>query len=136
MGGKLMRQSSFGPIRKKKKPYKKYIGMGIGLCSILVVCFILLKIMYTNQNITLQNTWQSKETGQIITFDDKGYVTVKGKLSSGIYHILSPNTMEYTIDGKTFEMKYHIVDQTLYWGLNDHLLESFQLVINPFNYFK
>lgn len=131
-----MYKSSFGPIRKKKKSSKKYIKMGIGLCIILVVCFILLKIMYINQNVTLQNTWQSKETGQIIRFDDKGYVSIKGKSSSGIYHIISPNTMEYTIDGKTFEMKYHIVDRTLYWGLSDRSLESFQLVMNPFSRLK
>ena len=131
-----MYRSNLGPIRKKKKSNKKYIKMGIGLGIILIICFISLKIMSISQNVTLQNTWQSKETGQIVRFDDKGKVMIKGKSSSGIYHIISPNTMEYTIDGKTFEMKYHIVDQTLYWGLSDRSLESFQLVINPLSRFK
>ena len=131
-----MYRSNLRPIRKKKKSSKKYIKMGIGLGIILIVCFVVLKIMSMSQNVTLQNTWQSKETGQIVRFDNTGKVTIKGKSSFGIYHIISPNTMEYTIDGKTFEMKYHIVDQTLYWGLSDRSLESFQLVINPLSRFK
>lgn len=128
-----MHKSSFGPIRKKKNTNKK-VFMGIGLCLILAICFILLKMMYIRQNVTLQNTWQSKETGQILSFNANGSVDIKGKSSDGIYHIISPNTMEYTVDGKTFQMIYHIVDRTLYWGLNDRSLESFQLVTNPFDH--
>lgn len=108
--------------------------MCIGLCLILAICFILLKMMYIRQNVTLQNTWQSKETGQILTFNSNGSIDIKGKSLGGIYHIISPNTMEYTVDGKTFQMIYHIVDRTLYWGLNDRALESFQLVTNSFDH--
>lgn len=129
-----MYRSSFGPIRKKKKTNKKKVFMCIGLCLILAICFIVLKMMYIRQNVTLQNTWQSKETGQILTFNSNGSVDIKGKSEGGIYHIISPNTMEYTVDGKTFQMIYQIVDRTLYWGLNDRSLESFQLVTNPFNH--
>jgi len=88
--------------------------------------------MYKRQNIALQNTWLSKETGQILSFNTDGSVDIKGKSLSGMYHIISPNTMEYTVDGKTFQMIYHIVDTTLYWGLNDLSLECFELIKNPF----
>ena len=129
-----MYKSSIGPIHKKKKTTKKKVFMCIGLCLILAICFILLKMMYIRQNVILQNTWQSKETGQILTFNTNGSVDIKGTSSGGIYHIISPNTMEYTVDGKTFQMIYQIVERTLYWGLNDKSLESFQLVTNPFNH--
>lgn len=129
-----MYKSSFRPIRRKQNQNKKKVFISIGVCLILAICFILLKVMYTRQNVTLQNTWQSKETGQILSFNANGSVDIKGKSSDGIYHIISPNTMEYTVDGKTFEMIYHIVDRTLYWGLNDASLESFQLVTNPFDH--
>ena len=126
-----MYKSSSRIIRKKQNTNKKKLFL-IGLCLILVLSFILLKLMYRHQNVTLQNTWQSKETGQIISFNMDGTVDIKGKSLSGIYHIISPNTMEYTVGGRTFQMIYRIVDASLYWGLNDTSLERFELITNPF----
>lgn len=126
-----MYKSSSRIIRKKQNTKKKKSFL-IGLCLILVFSFILLKLMYRHQNVTLQNTWQSKETGQIISFNMDGTVDIKGKSLSGIYHIISPNTMEYTVGGRTFQMIYRIVDASLYWGLNDTSLERFELITNPF----
>lgn len=81
--------------------------------------------MYNIQNVTLQNTWRSEETGQILTFNENEQVEFEGNLGDGIYHILSPNTMEYTIDGKTFKMIYRIEKNKLYWGIDEEHLECF-----------
>ena len=84
--------------------------------------------MYNMQNISLQNTWCSEETGQVLTFTEDERVEFKGNLPSGIYHILSPKNMEYTIDGKTFQMIYYIKDSKLYWGTDENHLECFKRV--------
>lgn len=80
------------------------------------------------QNTTLQSTWRSEETGQVLTFNENNQVKLEGHLPDGIYHILSPNTMEYTTDGKTFRMVYHIEDNKLYWGIDENHLECFEKV--------
>lgn len=113
---------------RRQNANKKKALVIIGLCITIIVCFVILKLTYKRQNITLQGTWQSEETGQILTFTSDGNVDIKGNLSNGIYHIISPNTMEYTVDGKTFQMIYHIEDRKLYWGLDEMSLESFQLI--------
>ena len=127
-----MYKSNSRLIRKKQNTSKKKAFVIIGLCLILAICFIVLKIVYNHQNVTLQNTWQSKETGQILSFNPDGTVDIKGTSLDGTYHIISPNTIEYTVDGKTFLMTYYIVDTTLYWGVNNMALEHFQLITNPF----
>lgn len=81
--------------------------------------------MYTIQNVSLQSTWRSEETGQVLTFTKDERVEFRGNLPNGIYHILSPKTMEYTVDGKTFQMIYHIEDYKLYWGTDEEHLECF-----------
>lgn len=81
--------------------------------------------MHNQQNIVLQSTWRSEETGQVLTFNENNHVEFEGDLPDGIYHILSPNTMEYTIDDKTFKMFYHIEENKLYWGIDETHLESF-----------
>lgn len=123
-----MYKSGFNVKHRRQNANRKIALVIIGLCGIIIVCFAILKLAYRRQDITLQNTWQSKETGQILTFTSDGNVNLKGDLPNGIYHIISPNTMEYTVDGKTFQMIYRIVDRTLYWGLDEMSLESFQLI--------
>lgn len=120
------------PRRIRSNQNKKKTLILIALCLILAICFIFLKIMYNRQNITLQNTWQSTETGQILSFNVDGSVDIKGKSLNSVYHIISPNRMEYTVDGKTFQMTYRIEDTTLYWGLSEMSLERFELITNPF----
>ena len=104
---------------------KKIILAVCGLTTIFILCFLVLKFMYTIQNTTLQSTWRSEETGQVLTFTEHNSVEFEGNLPSGIYHILSPSTMEYTIDGKTFQMLYRIEKNKLYWGLDKDHLECF-----------
>lgn len=106
----------------------KFVGIFLGLSLILIVCFSVLKVMYALEHIPLQGTWESQETGQILTFTDQGSVEFEGNLPNGIYHILSPNTMEYTIDKKTFIMNYRIDGQVLYWGTDENKLECFDKV--------
>lgn len=120
------------PRRIRSNQNKKKPLILIALCLILAICFSFLKIMYNRQNITLQNTWQSTETGQILSFNVDGSVDIKGKPLNAIYHIISPNRMEYTVDGKTFQMIYRIEDAILYWGLSEMSLERFELITNPF----
>ena len=108
-----------------RKIQKKIILAICGLTAIFILCFLVLKFMYTIQNTTLQSTWRSEETGQVLTFTNDNLVQFEGDLSSGIYHILSPGTMEYTIDGKTFQMLYRIEKNKLYWGIDEAHLESF-----------
>ena len=81
--------------------------------------------MHNIQNLILQNTWRSEETGQVLTFTDDNLVEFDGNLPDGIYHILSPNTMEYTIDNKTFKMIYQIEENKLYWGIDESNMECF-----------
>ena len=80
--------------------------------------------------MTLQSIWQSEETGQVLSFSPDGTVLFSGNLPSGIYHIISPNMMEYTINEQTFQMIYQIKDQKLYWGLNETSLETFRWLGN------
>lgn len=111
--------------------WRKRLGITyfiIGICVIFITCFSLLRFMYAMDHVSLQSTWRSEETGQELTFTDQDCVQIKGSSSSGIYHILSPDTMEYTIDGKTFKMIYHIEGKKLYWGLDENSLECFRKV--------
>lgn len=112
----------------KQNSRRKRVTMIIVCCLILIISFLLLKEVYHQQNITLQSTWQSEETGQVLTFTSKGEVILRGDLPSGIYHIISPNKLEYTVDGKTFLSIYKIEDKKLYWGLNENELECFDWV--------
>lgn len=107
---------------------RKRLTVIIVFCLILVISFLLLKIVYDYQNITLESTWQSEETGQVLTFTSTGKVVLQGKLPNGIYHIISPNKMEYTVDGKTFLTIYRIEDKKLYWGIDENKLECFDWV--------
>lgn len=104
---------------------KKLIGALIILSLVIILCFCALGFIYSLQDASLQNTWQSEETGRILTFTEDEYVEFKENSSKGIYHILSPNTMEYTINGKTFKMNYYIEENKLYWGIDQQHMECF-----------
>ncbi|MBE6023477.1 MAG: hypothetical protein E7231_09620 [Cellulosilyticum sp.] len=103
----------------------KIIGVICALILIFICCFFMLKFMYNMQNTTLQSTWKSDETGQILSFTPDNRVVFDGGSSNGIYYILSTDTMEYTIEGQTFQMMYYIKDQKLYWGIDKNHLECF-----------
>ena len=104
---------------------KKLILAIFILLLVVIICFLVLKFMHDIQNLTLQNTWRSEETGQVLTFTHDNLVEFDGNLPDGIYHILSPNTMEYTIDNKTFKMIYQIEKNKLYWGIDESNMECF-----------
>lgn len=110
---------------KRKNIRKKTILAIGGLFLVIMTCFFILKFMHNLENTPLQSTWRSEETGQILTFKENQQVTFKGYSSNGIYHILSPNTIEYTIDNKTFNMIYHVEKNKLYWGMDEEHLECF-----------
>lgn len=112
--------------RIKKSTVKKIIWTLAILCLGIILCFCALGFIYSLQDASLQNTWKSDETGKVLTFTEDEYVEFKDISSKkGIYHILSPNTMEYTIDGKTFKMNYYIEESKLYWGIDQEHMECF-----------
>jgi len=108
----------------KKSNARRFI---LVFCVVLfmIIAFGILYWTYKNQAPSLTHKWQSDETGVILTFTNEGTVTFENDLPNGSYHIMSPNTMEYTIDNKTFLMFYRIEKDKLYWGVNEDALESF-----------
>lgn len=103
----------------------KRILLIMSIILFLFIAFGILYWAYKNQAPSLTHKWQSDETGVILTFTEEGTVTFENGLPNGTYHIMSPNTMEYTIDNKTFLMFYRIDEKKLYWGVNEEALESF-----------
>lgn len=97
----------------------------LSLFLFLLAAFILLKWVQQINAPILTRTWQSEDTGVVLTFTENGSVDFKEDLPSGTYHIVSPNTMEYTIEGKTFVMIYELKDKKLYWGMDKDKLEVF-----------
>lgn len=97
------------------------------LLIIVIAFFFILKHLQKRENLVLQRTWQSQETGIILTFTSDHQVVFKSDLPSGIYHIISQNTMEYTTEDQTFLMTYHLEKEKLYWGIDENHLECFDL---------
>lgn len=110
---------------RSKHSNVKRILLIISIILFLFIAFGILYWTYKNQAPSLTHKWQSDETGVILTFTEEGTVTFENELPNGTYHIMSPNTMEYTIDNKTFLMFYRIDEKKLYWGVNEEALESF-----------
>lgn len=114
------------------KPYKKQkrtsniIILIVSMCLLVAVAFGVLYWVNKNDELTLTHKWKSEETGIVLTFTNEGKVVFNSDLPSGTYHIISPTTMEYTIEGKTFLMTYQIKDKKLYWGMDENTLESFK----------
>ncbi|WP_069997702.1 hypothetical protein [Cellulosilyticum sp. I15G10I2] len=98
----------------------------IVLLLILLGCSFLSLSAYRNYNTpTLIGKWKSHETNQVITFTEEGLVTFDNTNKTGVYTILSPSKMEYTIDNKTFIMYYYLEGRNLSWGINNDTLEHF-----------
>ncbi len=106
---------------------KKIISI-VALVIIIGGSFTILKLIGKKNNVDLTSTWQSTQTNQILTFKKDGTVDLVGNVPNGVYTIIKPNQMEYTVDGKTFVMSYEIKDGMLYWGLNKDKLESFKWI--------
>lgn len=106
--------------------HHKKLWMFLLIISVLAVSFLVLKSMNYYENPTLIGKWVSTETGDTIKFTEDENVKVSASSLTGTYHIISPNTMEYTIDGLTFTMYYRIEGRYLYWGMNDEALECFK----------
>lgn len=126
---KARSQSTFYNKYSKRNRRKKILIVILLFLSV-IFSFFVLKNISNYQNMTLQSIWQSEETGQVLSFSPDGTVLFSGNLPSGIYHIISPNMMEYTINEQTFQMIYQIKDQKLYWGLNETSLETFRWLGN------
>lgn len=110
------------------KHYKsqKKIWMLLLIVSVLAVSFLTLGSMNDYENPSLTGKWVSTETGETVKFTQDEHVTLSASSLIGTYHIISPNTMEYTIDNLTFTMSYRIEGRYLYWGINDEALECFR----------
>lgn len=89
--------------------------------------FLSLAFLKQKEANSIVGTWISEETGIVLTFTKEGKVTFKDGLSEAIYRIISPNTIEYTVDNMSFQMIYTIQDGKLYWGVDEEHMETFSL---------
>lgn len=110
---------------KHYRPQKK-LWMLLLIVSVLAVSFLTLGSMNDYENPSLIGKWLSTETGSTVKFTEDERVVLSASSLTGTYHIISPNMMEYTIDGLTFTMSYRIEGRYLYWGINDEALECFK----------
>lgn len=111
---------------KKNQTQLKIVFMLVFIVGVLAVSFFVLDFTSTYENPGLVGKWVSTETGESIKFTEDEHVKLSSSTLTGTYHIISPNTMEYTIDGLTFTMFYRIEDRYLYWGMNEETLECFK----------
>lgn len=123
--GDIMGKSIYLQPHNSKKTNVRYLILILLMLLFLIVAFGILYWTNKNEAPSLTHKWQSDETGVILTFTNEGTVTFENNLPNGSYHIMSPNTMEYTIDNKTFLMFYRVEKDKLYWGINEEALESF-----------
>ncbi len=111
--------------KKKRQPrYKGAIAILI-ITGLLTISFLCLAFLKQKEAISLVGTWASEETGVVLTFTKDGKVTFKNDLPEGIYRIISPNIIEYTIENMSFQMIYTIEDGKLHWGVDEEHLETF-----------
>ncbi|HHT97329.1 MAG TPA: hypothetical protein GXZ90_05490, partial [Clostridiales bacterium] len=92
----------------KNKRYKKIKNTVIILLFVILLGFSIqygIKFYEVYNNPTLIGEWISEETGKTIEFVDNGQVLVD-YMEIGSYIITSPNKMEYTTQGQTFNMHY------------------------------
>lgn len=118
-------------MKHKRKPNGTFIRLCVFtsvLTVFLVGCFCILKLTYLSQNAVLQSKWRSEETGQVLTFTEDNKVKLENSKATGIYYIRTPEKMEYTIEGKSFQMIYRIDGNKLYWGLDSENLECFSKI--------
>ena len=112
-------------LHKKRKPRYKGIVVLLVVLGVLSLSFLSLAFLKQEESITLVHTWQSEETSQILTFTEDGKVLFKNNLPEGTYRIISPNTLEYTVEGMSFQMIYAIEENKLHWGIDKENLEIF-----------
>ena len=112
-------------LKKKRKPHYRGTITVLMIIGLLVISFFCLAFLKQKEAITLVHTWQSKETGEVLTFTKDGKVTFKNNLPEGVYRIISPNTIEYTVGNMSFQMIYTIQDNKLHWGIDQEHLEIF-----------
>ena len=112
-------------LKKKRKPHYRGTIAVLMIIGLLVISFFCLAFLKQKEAITLVHTWQSEETGEVLTFTKDGKVTFKNNLPEGVYRIISPNTIEYTVGNMSFQMIYTIEDDKLYWGIDQEHLEIF-----------
>ena len=105
---------------------QKKLWMLLLIISVLAVSFLTLGSMNNYENPSLTGKWISTETGATVKFTQDERVILSASPLTGTYHIISPNTMEYTIDDLTFTMSYRIEGRYLYWGMNDEAQECFK----------
>lgn len=110
------------------KTLKTLVVIFSAITVFLACCFSMLKISYNAQNAVLQNKWRSEETGQVLTFTNDNQVKFENSDETGTYYIRTATKMEYSVDGKCFQMVYHIQDNKLYWGLDPDTLECFSKI--------
>lgn len=110
---------------KKRKSRCRGIIIILLVIALLSISFLCLAVLKQKETTSLVGTWTSEETGVVLTFTKEGKVTFKDNLSQGIYRIISPNTIEYTIDNMSFEMFYTIEEGKLYWGIDEENKETF-----------
>ncbi|WP_054742977.1 hypothetical protein [Cellulosilyticum ruminicola] len=111
---------------KKNHIWFKAILMLAFIAGVLVASFFILNFTAAYEQPTLVGTWVSTETDASVKFTEDEHVKLSTSTLIGTYHIISPNTMEYTIDGLTFIMSYHIEGRYLYWGMDEETLECFK----------
>ena len=112
-------------IQDKKTNFHKKKIIIISMLLLIVLSFCILSVLNSKESPGLSGTWQSEETGQVIRFTNKGTVVLKDNSKTGVYRIISTNTMEYTIDDLTFTMTYRIEEGMLYWGIDEENIERF-----------
>lgn len=109
-----------------KSVHNKLKAILLLVVGVLVVSYIILSCVNDYQKPTLVGKWTSTETGTVVKFTKDEEVIISTSPLTGTYHIISPNTMEYTIDNLTFTMYYSIEDEYLYWGVSEEALECFK----------
>ena len=119
-----MRPKKYNLYRKKKKQ-SKYIIVSTIISLFLISSIFLINIFSNIDRDSLIGKWKSELTNQVVYFTSDGEVKLDSTDITGTYHIISPNTMEYTISDMSFEMMYKIDDNKLYWGVDESKFEVF-----------
>lgn len=118
----MPRQKYMYARKKEKQPVGRLVG------AILIITMICIGTLYSYErysNPDLYGKWQSELTGESIVFGKDGTMILENKKSQSTYEIIAPGKMRYTIEGKVFEMQYHIEGRTLSWGVEGEDLEQF-----------
>lgn len=111
--------------RKKARRYNTFRILAATIFLVFIAVGSLYGVEKFN-NPSLEGTWQSIDTGEMITFSKDGEVKVKDSTYIPKYEVVSPNKMQYTIEDKDFTMQYFIEGRILKWGIEGQELEEFK----------